>query len=141
MTLTQSVQTGGVGGIARIPRARAESAYAVLVAPLPAGTGLTGSFETGRSGVFLLIHNPDARMPMPAEALGAAFGLTARGAELAVALAAGEDLKDYAERTGLSVHTARFHLKTAFARMNVRTQAQLVRHVVRALADFALARS
>jgi DNA-binding CsgD family transcriptional regulator len=140
LALYESVRAGGVGGIVRIRRS-VRGAYAALVAPLPSGTGLGGSPGEGCTGVLTLIHDPEAATPAPPDILKAAFGLTNRGAELVAALAAGEGLKEYAERTGLSLHTARFHLKSVFARMGVRTQAQLVRAAVRALTEFALCRN
>jgi len=55
------------------------------------------------------------------------------------ALAADDDLKSFAEGEGITIHTARFHLRTALARTGAKTQAELVRLAVRLLRDFALA--
>ena len=60
-------------------------------------------------------------------------------ARLAAALAADDDLKSFAAREGITIHTARFHLRTALARTGARTQAELVRLAVRLIRDFALA--
>ena len=139
--LQQAVRKGGAGGIVRAPRDHGTLAYPVLVAPLPAGTGLAGAIGEGRSGMLLLIHDPDSQTPTMAQTLAAMFGLTPRGAELAAALTAGDDLKDYAERAGISLHTARFHLKGVFAALGVRSQAQLIRRTIRALAEFSLGRN
>ena len=49
------------------------------------------------------------------------------------AILEGVDLKDYADRAGISMHTVRFHLKTAFARTETRSQADLVRMALSAL--------
>ena len=138
-TLVRSIQAGGDGGIVRIPRAHNNHPYAVMIAPLPPGTGFAGDIGQGRSGVLILVHDPDAVVPAPTTILISTFGLTARGAELTAALASGDDLQSYAERTGISLHTARFHLKAVFGRLGVRTQAQLVRAAIRALTDFTLA--
>jgi DNA-binding CsgD family transcriptional regulator len=140
VTLQRAVYRGGAGGIVRVPREHSHHAYAVLVAPLPAGTGLAGAIGEGRSGMLILIHDPDRKTPTPVQTLAAMFGLTIRGAELAAALAAGEDLNEFADRTGISMHTVRFHLKGLFATLGVRSQSQLVRLTVRALAEFSLAR-
>jgi DNA-binding CsgD family transcriptional regulator/PAS domain-containing protein len=140
LALQQAVRRGGAGGIVRVPREHTTHAYPVLVAPLPAGTGLAGAIGEGRSGALVLIHDPDTRMPTPTQTIAAMYGLSPRGAELAAALAAGEDLKEYAERAGISMHTARFHLKRLFATLGVRSQAELVRRMMRALTEFNLAR-
>ena len=136
----QAVHRGGAGGIVRVAREHATEAYVVLVASLPAGTGLTGAIGEGRSGSLVLIHDPDRKIPTPAQMLADMFGLSPRGAELAAALAAGEELKDFAERTGISMNTVRFHLKGLFAAVGVRSQAALMRRLMRALIEFSLAR-
>lgn len=65
-------------------------------------------------------HRPDAAV------LQQQFDLTPAQARLAVALAAGESLEDYAQRAGLSVNTTRSTLKSVFARTGCRRQAELV---------------
>jgi DNA-binding CsgD family transcriptional regulator len=65
------------------------------------------------------------------------FRLPLGSATMLAALAAGEDLKDYAERAGISMNTVRFHLKTAYARTGIRRQSELVRLVTAALRDLA----
>ena len=69
--------------------------------------------------------------------LGTAFGLTERGAQLAAALANGEDLRAYSERTGVALNTCRFQLKSVFARMGAHSQSELVRLAIRTLAEWA----
>jgi hypothetical protein len=41
-------------------------------------------------------------------------------------------------REGVTIHTARFHLRTALTRTGTKTQADLVRSAVRLLRDMAL---
>jgi len=86
----------------------------------------------------VVVHDPSARAAPPSELLMETFGLTRHSAELVAALVAGNDLKDYAEQAHVTIHTARFHLKSAFARMNVHNQAQLVSLAVTVLAELAL---
>lgn len=54
------------------------------------------------------------------------FNLTRREAQLAMHLASGERLDQFAERHGLSIGTARQHLKSVFAKTQTNRQAQLV---------------
>ncbi len=54
------------------------------------------------------------------------FNLTRREAQLAMHLASGLRLDQFAERHGLSIGTARQHLKSVFAKTQTNRQAQLV---------------
>jgi DNA-binding CsgD family transcriptional regulator len=57
-----------------------------------------------------------------------------RGAAKVVqAILAGQGLKDYADRAGISMNTVRFHLKNAFAGTDTHSQAELVRVALSAL--------
>jgi DNA-binding CsgD family transcriptional regulator len=47
----------------------------------------------------------------------------------------GVELKEYAERAGISMNTVRFHLKTAYALTGTRSQAELVRKAMSVLGD------
>lgn len=86
---------------------------ALLVAP-PQDEG-TAAGETN-GGALVFIHDPDAT-PVPlADAIRWQFDLTPAQARLAAALAAGDSLAECAEATGISVATARTHLKDVFAK-------------------------
>jgi hypothetical protein len=87
----------------------------------------------------VLVHDPEAQPTVMSEMLEQGLRLPEGAARLVAALAADDDLKSYAEREGVTIHTARFHLRTALARTGARTQAELVRLAVRLLRDFALA--
>jgi len=85
------------------------------------------------------VHDPEAEAAGMADMLEQGLSLPKGAARLVAALAADDDLKSFAEREGVTIHTARFHLRTALARTGARTQAELVRLAVRLLRDFALA--
>jgi DNA-binding CsgD family transcriptional regulator len=77
--------------------------------------------------------------------IAAAIGILAQGlrlpkgaARLVASLAAGNDLKSFAKTEGITIHTARFHLRTALTRTGTKSQAELVRLAVQLLRDFAL---
>ncbi len=61
------------------------------------------------------------------EELSKRFGLSPAETALALALYAGETLSEIAERKGLSVHTVRNQLRTAFSKTHTHRQHQLVR--------------
>ena len=75
----------------------------------------------------MIVVDPELSAAPPFEALKALYGLTAAEARLTCGLLKGERLEDYAERTGISMNTARTHLKAVFAKTNTDRQADLVR--------------
>jgi DNA-binding CsgD family transcriptional regulator len=61
-----------------------------------------------------------------ADRLGAWFGLSPAEARLAAAMAAGDDLMDYAAARNVTAGAIRFHLKNIYRKTGVATRAQLV---------------
>lgn len=128
------VAAGESGGIVPVPRPSGRRAYAVLVAPLTAELS-DQLLDATRSGAMLVVHDPELGLGAPVEALQKGLGLPRGAAELSLALAAGHDLKSFAEARGVTIHTARFHLRIALERTEANSQAGLVRLVVRFLSD------
>jgi PAS domain-containing protein len=118
--LQRDVAAGGAGGLVRVPRPNGEPGYVVIVAPLFRGEGSDGG---RRRGALFVIHDPLHRGPTVPQLVAELFGLPLGSATLLAALAAGEELKDYAERAGISMNTVRFHLKTAHARTGAKGKA------------------
>ena len=54
-----------------------------------------------------------------------------REAEVALLLANGLDLREVAERLGISLHTVRDHVKSIFSKTGARSQVDLVRRILR----------
>jgi DNA-binding CsgD family transcriptional regulator len=128
---------GGSGAVMAAPRKESANAYGVLVAP--ASSTMRNWFGAPPAGgVVVLIHDPVSRPRKIADVLQSALGLKPAAAKLAAALAGDDDLRSFAEREGITIHTARFHLHSALAMTGTRTQAELVRVVVRLLRDLAL---
>jgi DNA-binding CsgD family transcriptional regulator len=50
------------------------------------------------------------------------------------------EAKSYAEQQGITMDAVKFHLKTAFAKTGLRSQARLLQAVARALADLSARR-
>jgi len=67
------------------------------------------------------------RAPMLAKALR----ISDREGEVALLLAQGLDVREVAERLGISLHTVRDHLKSIFSKTGVRSQVDLVRKILR----------
>lgn len=136
--LLADVANGGAGGVLSVPRPSGAPSYALLVAPAPMrlGDAIDGREQ---SGAIVLVHDPDSQALTPSEIMEEALNLPKAAARLVVALAGDDDLKSFAEREGVTIHTARFHLRTALARTGTKTQAELVRLAVRLMRDFAQA--
>ena len=105
----------------------------MLVAPSPLTEG--GWESSGRSSVLVLVHDPASRPVASADLLRDGLGLPPAAARLVAALAGNDDLRSFAARESITIHTARFHLRTALNRTGARTQAELVRVAVRLLRD------
>jgi DNA-binding CsgD family transcriptional regulator len=133
------VRAGGAGGIVCVPRREEARPYAVLAAPLPAGAAIAGT-DRGAPSLLIVIHDPDARIAAAPESIAAIFALPDATARLIAALAEGVEAKSYAEQQGITMDAVKFHLKTAFAKTGLRSQARLLQAVARALADLSARR-
>ncbi|WKZ11576.1 MAG: hypothetical protein QY320_10840 [Gammaproteobacteria bacterium] len=113
-------RTGSVLAIARNGRT-----CNLNVVPLPVSAGL----KPARPGYLALVLNHGygaARTDLLQER----YGLTAGEARLATALAAGQSLKSASRTLGMSLNTARTHLKVIFKKTGTHRQADLVRELV-----------
>lgn len=138
--LVEGVAKGGVGGILTVPRSSGRD-YVILVAPAPQPSTQSHWERRGAIGATVVVHDPEIGPAHTADILSKGLGLPNGAARLVASLAAADDLKSFAKAEGLTIHTARFHLRTALARTGAKTQAELVRIAVRLLRDFALADS
>lgn len=136
--LLANVSTGGSGGIVAVPRTSGRD-YIVLIAPSPSSSMQSNWERNGPGGAIIVVHDQDSGTSNTAEILEQGLGLSKSAARLVAALAANDDLKTFAESEGVTIHTARFHLRSALSRTGARTQAEVVRIAVRLLRDFALA--
>jgi hypothetical protein len=130
--LEADVARGGAGGLVRIQRPSGRTPYQVLVSPLPTRDGVLPQVQRG---VLIAIHDPSNRVATTVETIEQVLHMPKGPAKVVKAILDGAELKDYAEESGISIHTVRFHLKTAFARTGTRSQAALVRRALLALAD------
>ena len=71
------------------------------------------------------------------EVLETIYSLTHSEAELVRLLSQGMSLEEAAEARGVSIHTARSHLKHVFAKTDTRRQGELVRLVLTGVASLA----
>ncbi|MEW6450712.1 MAG: hypothetical protein AB1490_08705 [Pseudomonadota bacterium] len=140
--LVGEVAEGGTGGILVVQRSSGRD-YVVLVAPSPSSSAQSEWERRSPAGAIVVVHDPEVgsanTSDILSDVLGRGLGLPNGAARLVAALAAADDLKSFAAAEGITIHTARFHLRTALARTGAKTQVELVRLAVRLLRDFALA--
>ena len=98
----------------------------IVVTPVRAGE-LSVEMQ---GAVMVFLCDPEAVPSSRAPILRRLYGLTPTEGRLADELAAGTELQVAAQRLRLTVHTARFHLKSIFRKMSVNRQNDLVRLVL-----------
>jgi DNA-binding CsgD family transcriptional regulator len=114
-------------GFVAISRPSGARAYAVMVTPLLAAPGKSVASD---AVVALFVADPSARFTADSEALSELYQLTYSEAELVRLLAAGLSLEEAAEKRGVSLNTARSHLKHVFAKTETSRQGELVRLII-----------
>ncbi len=99
---------------------------------------LRGGFEDGlvQPRCLLLINDPSRPLPEQKPLLRLAWDLTDTEASLALALANGEHIAEYAERMGISPGTARWHLKNIQTKTGTHRTEDVVRLVHSTLVKF-----
>jgi len=113
----------GAGSLA-ISRSSADRPYSVMVAPLRP-TPASPLTQTPR--VALFISNPEDSRPSNLQRLGAMFSLTPAESRLADKLLQGKGLAEAANLLGITVQTARVHLKRVFGKTFTCRQSELMR--------------
>jgi len=100
------------------------AALLLTVAPL---RSQTLGFGPPLPAALITFRDPNDDVAIDDRALVQAFGLTLAEARMASALASGMTLREYADREGITIATARTHLKHVFEKTGWRRQAQLAR--------------
>ena len=89
--------------------------------------GLQASFVSDTKELAVLVFKPiDESSPPPKSLVSDYFGLTAAEAKLAIGLAAGKSINDYAELNNLSIHTVRSAAKTVLNKTECKRQVELI---------------
>jgi DNA-binding CsgD family transcriptional regulator len=116
----------------RVEREAGHRPLQAWAAPLPTHPGnfLT---QSSLSDLMLVVIDPELSAAPPVEALKALYGLTDAEARLTCGLLEGARLEDYADRVGISMNTARTHLKSVFAKTDTDRQSELMRLLSRTL--------
>ncbi|WP_028966581.1 helix-turn-helix transcriptional regulator [Sphingomonas phyllosphaerae] len=80
-----------------------------------------------RAAILVTLVDPLAAPTPPVALWRGAFGLTAREADLAVALFSGRTLEEAAVLLGITINTIRVHLRQIFAKTQTARQSELLR--------------
>jgi DNA-binding CsgD family transcriptional regulator len=114
-------------GFVAVSRPSHQRSYAVMVTPLLAAPGKGGMND---AVVAIFVADPSARLFAGPEVLTELYQLTHSEAELVRLLASGLSLEEAADKRGVSLNTARSHLKHVFAKTETSRQGELVRLIV-----------
>ncbi len=122
-------------GFMSVTRPTGKRPFPMMVTPLMAAPPGGKSRE---AVVAIFVSNPDAAevgTSSAAESLERLYDLTGAEAQLVERLAEGNSLEEAAATRGVSIHTARSHLKHAFAKTDTKRQGELVRLVLTGVAS------
>jgi DNA-binding CsgD family transcriptional regulator/PAS domain-containing protein len=119
---TSAPRAGG----AMLVKRRGHQPLQLWVMPLPREEVRFPAIEPFAT-VCVLLVDPEREAAPPLEALKVLYGLTRAEAGLVAGLLQGERLEDYADRSRITLNTARSHLKSVFAKTDTRRQSALIR--------------
>ncbi|MBI4873139.1 MAG: PAS domain-containing protein [Acidobacteria bacterium] len=108
------------GGTMRVSRVSARRAYCVTVTPFrQPGAGCPAA--------VVLVADPESAPELDGAQMCRLFGLTAAEARLCTLLVQGKPLQTVADELGITVSTARTHLKRVLSKTDTRRQSDLIR--------------
>ena len=124
---------GGCG--ACVTRRSGRRPYGVVVAPVREGPL---EAVAGHTRAMVMLTDPEASpMPVP-EIVGALLDLTPTESRVATGLMQGRSLADVAEDLGVTMNTARTHLKRIFEKTRTSRQGELVAMMFRSVPGMKL---
>jgi len=106
------------------PESENKQPLSLLVCPAP---GNAMGSDLRKAAAVIFVNNPDDERSPSEAALMVQFRFTPAETKLAAALLEGEQLEEYAQRAGLSLHTVKSQLRQVFAKAGVSRQAELIR--------------
>jgi DNA-binding CsgD family transcriptional regulator/PAS domain-containing protein len=111
-------------GFQSVSRPSGKRALSLMVAPLRVGSADNAS---GDVAVALFVSDPERGRISGSKMLEELYSLTQTEADLLQLLSMGVSLEEAAESRGISMNTARSHIKSMFAKTGVSRQGELVR--------------
>ena len=121
---TGAGEAAHAGGAVEITRPSGRRPLSLLVAPFrPREFALAAE----RPAAVVFIGDPDRKLEGIGDVLRRLHGLTPAEAAVATLLVEGRRMEDLAELLGISLLTARTHVKRVLAKVDVHSQAELIR--------------
>jgi len=117
-----------VPNVLRIKRPSGKRDYTLTVGALLHTTPEEASEEDATAVIFVV--DPETDLSAPAEVLEDLYDLTHSEAQIVRLIAEGLTIEEAARKRGVSVNTARSHLKHAFAKTGTTRQSELMRLIV-----------
>ena len=124
-------------GIVEVLRARRPSGaghYGIMIRPAAGSVEAEQQSLSPAVAVFISVEE-GAQTPAPVETILKLFELTHKEAQLALCLANGRSLQEAAGDLGITLNTARAHLRSTFSKTGIDRQARLVRAILRSVAQ------
>jgi DNA-binding CsgD family transcriptional regulator/PAS domain-containing protein len=124
-------------GIVEVLRARRPSGaghYGIMVRPAAGSVEAEATTVSPAVAVFISVEE-GPQTPPPVETIRKLFELTHKEAQLALCLANGRSLQEAANDLGITLNTARAHLRSTFSKTGIDRQARLVRAILRSVAQ------
>lgn len=130
--LNQDSNTAAMAEALRVTRPSGRADLGLVIRPVP-----TSQWFEGQSGpsVAVFISDPEQQHQTSQQIITRLFGFTPAEAALSMLLAKGLSLAHASEKQAVSQHTARAQLKSIFAKTGVSRQAELVRLIVKSVAN------
>jgi DNA-binding CsgD family transcriptional regulator len=124
-------------GIVEVMRARRPSGaghYGMMIRPAAGSVEADEQSVSPAVAVFISVEE-GSHAPPPVETIRKLFELTHKEAQLALCLANGRSLQEAAGDLGITLNTARAHLRSTFSKTGIDRQARLVRAILRSVAQ------
>src|SRR4030095_13792257 len=128
----RAIQPGLVEAL-RFRRPLGPGHFSIIVRPASAQLGNEEPSLSSAVAVFISAETGRSRPPQ-VETVRKLFDLTRKEAQLAMCLTNGRSLREAASDLGITLNTARAHLRSIFAKTGIDRQARLVRAILRSVA-------
>lgn len=122
------------GGIVRVDRPSRKKPYSLMAIPLKEGNKI----GLDNVGVVVLMFDPSAKRTTAINLFVASYGLTHAESLLALELATGASLDEFAEKRRISRNTAKTQLQSIFSKTGTTRQPELVSLLLRSATGISL---
>ena len=119
-------------GFMAVSRPSGKRSFALMLTPLMAAP-IGSHARDAVAAIF--ISDPEAGLSSATEVLETVYSLTHSEAQLVRLLSEGMSLEEVAQARGVSINTARSHLKRVFSKTDTKRQGELVRLVLTGVAS------